>query len=76
MPVWHVDLYRIERPGEAAELGLDDARAEAVLIVEWPERLGRDAWPGALWLELAPDGAGRRLTAQVPEAWEGRWPPR
>jgi tRNA threonylcarbamoyladenosine biosynthesis protein TsaE len=74
LPVWHVDLYRLETPGEAAELGLDDARAEAVLIVEWPERLGREAWPDALWLELVAEGLGRRLTAHVPPAWEGRWP--
>lgn len=76
LPLWHVDLYRIEDPAEAAELGLDDARDEVVLIVEWPERLGREPWSDALWLELAPEGAGRRLTAQVPAAWEGRWPPR
>src|SRR5579871_5485861 len=40
LPVWHVDLYRIDRAGEVAELGLDDARTEAALIVEWAERLG------------------------------------
>jgi tRNA threonylcarbamoyladenosine biosynthesis protein TsaE len=74
LPVWHVDLYRIEDPAEAAELGLDEARDEVVLVVEWPERLGRDSWADALWLELVPEGAGRRLTAQVPAAWEGRWP--
>ena len=76
IPVLHVDLYRIEDPAEAAELGIDDARDEVVLIVEWPERLGRRHWSDALWLELAPEGEGRRLTAQVPAAWEGRWPPR
>ena len=76
LPLWHVDLYRIEQRAEAEELGLDDARDEVVLIVEWPERLGRERWPDALWLELAPEGTGRRLTAQVPAAWEGRWPPR
>ncbi len=75
LPLWHVDLYRIEYPAEMAELGLDDVRDEVVLIVEWPERLGRDSWSDALWLELAPEGMGRRLTAQVPAAWEGRWPP-
>src|SRR6478736_5324322 len=36
-PVWHVDLYRIEDPSEIEELGLD-AAADAVLVVEWPER--------------------------------------
>ena len=74
LPVWHVDLFRIEDVSEAAELGLDDARDEALLLVEWPERLGREAWSDALWLRLEAEGAGRRLTAEVPGAWEGRWP--
>ena len=74
-PVWHTDLYRIEDASEIEELGLD-AAADAVLLVEWPERAGESAWPNALRLVLdfAADGA-RRLTAEVPPAWEKRWPP-
>jgi tRNA threonylcarbamoyladenosine biosynthesis protein TsaE len=74
-PVWHVDLYRIEDPSEIEELGLD-AAADAVLLVEWPERAGANAWPEALGLslEFAPNG-DRILTAEVPPSWEGRWPP-
>ncbi|RYY35009.1 MAG: tRNA (adenosine(37)-N6)-threonylcarbamoyltransferase complex ATPase subunit type 1 TsaE [Sphingomonadales bacterium] len=73
-PVLHVDLYRIEDPDEAQELGLDDARADSLLIVEWPERLGAAAWADALWLSLdvTPDGA-RELTARVPAPWRDRW---
>jgi tRNA threonylcarbamoyladenosine biosynthesis protein TsaE len=75
-PVWHVDLYRIEHPAEIDELGLDSA-ADAALIVEWPERAGRGAWPGALELSLDIEEAGaRRLTAKVPPSWQGRWPSR
>jgi tRNA threonylcarbamoyladenosine biosynthesis protein TsaE len=75
-PAWHVDLYRVEDRSELAELGLD-AADDAVLVVEWPERAGDDAWPEALRLSLDFAEAGaRRLTAQVPPAWEGRWPPR
>jgi tRNA threonylcarbamoyladenosine biosynthesis protein TsaE len=75
-PVWHVDLYRIEEPSEIDELGLD-AAADAVLLVEWPERAGPGAWDEALRLSLdfAQDG-DRILTAEVPPSWEGRWPPR
>ncbi|AQR72621.1 tRNA (adenosine(37)-N6)-threonylcarbamoyltransferase complex ATPase subunit type 1 TsaE [Sphingomonas sp. LM7] len=73
-PVLHVDLYRIEDPYEAEELGLDDARFDSLLLVEWPERLGAAYWADALWLTLdvTPDGA-RGLTAKVPAAWEDRW---
>jgi tRNA threonylcarbamoyladenosine biosynthesis protein TsaE len=75
-PVWHVDLFRIEEPGELNELGLDSA-ADAVLLVEWPERAGANMWPEslALSLEFANDG-GRILTAKVPPSWDGRWPPK
>lgn len=75
-PAWHVDLYRLESSAELEELGLD-AAGDAVLLVEWPERAGEEAWPNALRLSLdfAEVGA-RRLTVQVPPAWEGRWPPR
>ena len=75
-PVLHVDLYRIDDPAEAEELGLDDARHDSLLIVEWPERLPAAAWSDALWLTLTiePDGA-RGLTAQVPAAWKDRWFP-
>jgi len=74
LPVMHVDLYRIEHVEELDELGLDEAREESVLLIEWPER-APGHWPDALALTLdfAPDG-GRRLTATVPAAWEGRWP--
>lgn len=74
-PLWHVDLFRIEDRSELEELGLDVA-ADGVLLVEWPEKAGEGAFPEALRLALdfAPGGA-RRLTAIVPPAWEGRWPP-
>ncbi|HEX8640349.1 MAG TPA: tRNA (adenosine(37)-N6)-threonylcarbamoyltransferase complex ATPase subunit type 1 TsaE [Allosphingosinicella sp.] len=76
LPVWHVDLYRIEAAAELDELGLDEARAEGVLLIEWPERMRR-LWLDALKLRLLPEpGAGRALTAEVPAAWGARWPPR
>ena len=73
-PVWHVDLYRLKDMSELDELGLD-AAADAVLLVEWPERAGEGAWPDALRLSLDQAGpCSRSLTAKVPPSWEGRWP--
>jgi tRNA threonylcarbamoyladenosine biosynthesis protein TsaE len=75
-PLWHVDLYRIEELSEIEELGLD-AADEGVLVVEWPERAGDRLWSHALRLTLLFGRDGdRNLTAEVPPAWEGRWPPR
>ena len=41
VPVFHIDLYRIDRPAELEELGLEEILGvEGVAIVEWAERLG------------------------------------
>jgi tRNA threonylcarbamoyladenosine biosynthesis protein TsaE len=77
VPVWHVDLYRIEDPAEIEELALDDAHEYVALLIEWPERLGSALWDEALGLALHRRGEGARaLTATVPPAWGRRWPPR
>ncbi len=75
LPVLHIDLYRLDGPEEVAELGLDDARDDHVLLIEWPDRLGPSGWPEMLLLHLTDAGdAARCLTARVPEAWGSRWP--
>ena len=75
LPVWHVDLYRIDDPSDLVELGLEDIRGEGVLIIEWPEHGDPAAWPEALGLSLNVSEDGERaLTANVPSSWEDRWP--
>lgn len=74
MPVWHIDLYRLDGPAEVRALALEEAE-DALLLIEWPDRLGGVFDSVALALHL--DGAGtgeRRLTASVPDIWKGRWP--
>lgn len=60
----HADLYRLE-PEEAAALGLEElAAGEAVVVVEWAERLPF-ALPGARRLRLARlPGGGREIVEQ------------
>lgn len=72
-PVWHFDLFRLKRPDEALELGLEEGRAEAILLIEWPERLGPMRPSDALTvaLEIAGPAARRaRLSGG------GDWPRR
>ncbi len=38
--LWHFDLYRLTAPGEIWELGIEEAFAAGVSLIEWPERLG------------------------------------
>jgi len=74
-PVAHFDLYRLTRPEEAAEIGLDEALDEGCAVIEWPERLGDDpaAWlgPDRLTVTLAEQGDGRLATVSGVGAWEG-----
>lgn len=63
-PVYHLDLYRLERPGELTNIGWDDIiGAHALVLVEWPERAGallpRDVVP--VELEHDPDDPDRRI---------------
>jgi tRNA threonylcarbamoyladenosine biosynthesis protein TsaE len=38
--IWHFDGYRLRDPEEAWELGIEDAFAEGISLIEWPERFG------------------------------------
>jgi len=58
--LWHFDLYRLESPDDAAELGLEEALAMGVAVIEWPQRLGVFAPPDRVELHLVMDGEGRR----------------
>ena len=74
VPVWHVDLYRLDGPDDADALGLFET--DAALVIEWPERLGNRLPADALYLTISGSGdAPRLLTWTAPPAWEGRWPP-
>ena len=76
LPIWHVDLYRLDDSEDSLELGLDEAREHAALLIEWPERLGPALWDDALRIRIdIVDENTRCLTASIPPAWEGRWPP-
>ena len=74
LPVWHVDLYRLDDAEEVEQLGLDDALIDSALIIEWPERMGARLWPDALRLHFEATQGGRRLTVDAPPSWEARCP--
>ncbi|WP_345935646.1 tRNA (adenosine(37)-N6)-threonylcarbamoyltransferase complex ATPase subunit type 1 TsaE [Tistrella bauzanensis] len=71
--VTHADLYRIDDPDEIDELGLEDAAAGGLVLVEWPERAGGRLDRGALRLRfaIADDGA-RLVTIDAPADWTAR----
>ncbi len=72
--VWHFDFYRLQRFEESYELGLEDAYAEGISLVEWPERLGPELPPDRLDIEFVlegPDG-GRTARLSAHGSWRGR----
>jgi len=62
----HADLYRLGSPDELAELGLDEAFAGAISIVEWADRLGPTLPSRRLAIDLAfADDRGETRRATV-----------
>src|SRR4029079_19229209 len=41
LPLYHVDLYRLNDPREIDDLGLEELAADGVLAIEWADRLTR-----------------------------------
>jgi tRNA threonylcarbamoyladenosine biosynthesis protein TsaE len=67
LPLFHLDLYRLEDAADALSGGLlDERQLEGVAVVEWAERLG-PALPRAR-LDVIIDGSGddpRRIALQT-----------
>jgi tRNA threonylcarbamoyladenosine biosynthesis protein TsaE len=61
---WHFDLYRLEAPEQVYDLGWEDALAEGIVLIEWPQRLGA-LLPKHLSVTLEVDGDGRRALLDV-----------
>ena len=69
--LWHFDLYRLTRPEEAYELGIEEAFAGGISVIEWPERLGRLLPAERLEIAL---GFGRGPTQRIARLIAGgRW---
>ena len=66
IPVSHFDLYRLTDPGEARELGLDEAMETGICLIEWPERAGALLPDSAITLTLTEQGQGRAAVISGP----------
>lgn len=72
--IWHFDLYRVTAPDEAWELGIEEAFASGISLIEWPERLGA-LLPGhrlEITLEFAYRSDGRRAFIGGGADWRRR----
>jgi tRNA threonylcarbamoyladenosine biosynthesis protein TsaE len=74
VPLFHVDLYRLNDPREIDDLGLDEIAADGVMAIEWAEKLSGDAglkpsrYKDAVVVAIHHgDGDTRNLTIQSPD---------
>jgi tRNA threonylcarbamoyladenosine biosynthesis protein TsaE len=74
LTVWHFDLYRLERPDEIYELGVEQAYEEGVTLVEWPERMGDLLPADVLMLSFKPGLSERERKVDIIASggWEDR----
>ena len=70
--IFHFDLYRLERADDAVELGIDEAFADGISLIEWPERLGALLPAARLDVERAIAGDGRRAVLRDAAGWGER----
>jgi len=67
--IWHFDLYRLAKSEDVYELGFEEALGGAILLIEWPERLGPLLPRERLDVELS---AGSSATARRVRLCGGR----
>ncbi|MDQ7820674.1 MAG: tRNA (adenosine(37)-N6)-threonylcarbamoyltransferase complex ATPase subunit type 1 TsaE [Armatimonadota bacterium] len=68
VPVFHVDLYRLDRPEQLDDLGLDDILAGGgIVVIEWAERARHLLPADHLWVTVAfADGEQERVLEVTP----------
>ncbi|MEL6416548.1 MAG: tRNA (adenosine(37)-N6)-threonylcarbamoyltransferase complex ATPase subunit type 1 TsaE [Pseudomonadota bacterium] len=60
--LWHCDLYRLDQPRDAYELGLIDAMDTCIILIEWADRLGDLLRAEAKHIHIEFEGEGRIAT--------------
>jgi len=59
LPLFHVDLYRLNDAREVDDLGVDEIAADGVLAIEWGEKL-REVPEGAIGIRITDAGGDMR----------------
>jgi tRNA threonylcarbamoyladenosine biosynthesis protein TsaE len=76
IPIFHYDLYRVESEADIQELGFDDAVANGVLLIEWPERVSSEIFTNRLGIQIdcfpADQPDMRRVQFEPSDVWRDR----
>jgi tRNA threonylcarbamoyladenosine biosynthesis protein TsaE len=60
IPLWHLDLYRLDDVSAVVELGIAEPPVDAVVLCEWGDRFADALGNDGLWLSLEVDPQGGR----------------
>lgn len=61
--IYHFDLYRLKNSAEIYELGIEDALADNICLIEWPEIIEFMLPKNIIYINIQIlDHAGRRIT--------------
>lgn len=69
LPMYHIDLYRIQSEREAIDIGLEEflPSRDGVTVIEWPERVASILPPDTQHWELEVVSLTERVIRQIPE---------
>lgn len=53
LKLFHLDLYRLDTPGQIASAGIEEfLTPDGVTVIEWAERLAGGPWPATGWRQV------------------------
>jgi len=68
LPLYHIDLYRIQGEREAIDMGLEEyLPSDGVTVIEWPERIASILPPQTRHWELEVVSLTERVIRQIEE---------
>lgn len=72
--VWHMDLYRLEKPQDVYELGIEEGFDTAISLIEWPDRITGYLPQGHLMVQLsmAEKEGSRDICFKGDKHWQDR----
>ena len=73
--LFHFDMYRLEKPDDCLEIGVEEAFADGICLIEWPDKIGNYLPWDALKLEIGHGQTGetsRFMQIEPPQQWQAR----
>lgn len=62
MPLYHMDVYRLDSVEDFINLGVDDMLfGEGVCIIEWSEKVKSELPKNTIWMNIMPEDDGSRI---------------